>query len=94
MSYRLDRRLIFGADGGERVVWAERRESSASDDVTTGDGAQFWRNTDSRYIVRALGDLDYNTGHRFYDEDGELRTIRGIRKSGRTHYEILARKVM
>ena len=88
MSYRLDRVLRFD---GDRIVWAQRREPPPGDDVTPGDGAQLWQHNDSRFIVRAVSGLEYRIGQRFYDEDNFLRIIRGLRKMGRTHYELLAR---
>ena len=90
----LDRRLTFNSVAGlERTVWGERRESTPGDDLVIAEHAQTWNQEDAVYRVRSLGDVKYEMGQQFTDEDGELRTIRGLRKVGRTHFEVLARRV-
>ena len=75
----------------DRVVWGERRESTPGDDIAIEHESQRWNYIDTIYRVRALGDVKYNVGATFIDEDGEQRTIRGIRKVGRAFYEIFTR---
>lgn len=87
----MDRLLTFETDGQDRTIWAERREPTPGDDVVVGAGTQLWDNQEAVYKVRSLGNMDYQIGQRFRDEDGKIRAVRGLRKVGRTHYEILGR---
>ena len=74
----------------ERTVWAGRRDFTAQDAINASVGGTF-EITDVRFIVRAGA---WAVGDEFTDDQGVLRTVRGIAHLDRGRFiELLAREV-
>ena len=80
-------------DAKKLPVWAARRDFSPRDFVEAGD-LGLVTVADTRFVVRALGPA-WIEGDQFTDDEGQLRTVRGVSNYGaRGRYlEVVGRRI-
>ena len=72
-------------------LWAARRDFRAGDFLQTSDVGLLNIN-DVRFVVR-VDSGPWSAGDILVDDDGHNRSVQGVAKLGRSHLELLARRI-